>query len=272
MSQPVAIIAGASSGIGEAAAKELARNGYQVVLAARRQDRLSKLASLIEEEGGVVQSIPTDFTQVEQIRLLVEKTLQIFGQIDVIVNSAGIGKLVWLDQQSLTDIQDQIQVNLIGAIQLTREVLPIMLKAGRGHIIHLTSISSWVGVPTYSIYTATKFGLRGFLESVRRELQGTGVTISGVFPGAVDTEFDQQADVQWEITGVAPKWLLVSPEEVARLILKVIRKKRKNAVIPAIMWVVVLVNAHFPGFISWILSKYFYRVGGKTVAWSKREK
>jgi short-subunit dehydrogenase len=272
MPQPVAIIAGASSGIGEAAAKELARNGYRVVLAARRQDRLSELASLIEDGGGVVQAIPTDFLKAEQIRLLVEKTLQTYGQIDVIVNSAGIGKLVWLDQQSLSEIQDQIQVNLIGAIQLTREVLPYMLKADKGHIIHLTSISSWVGVPTYSIYTATKFGLRGFLESLRRELRGTGVIVSGVFPGAVDTEFDQQAGVHWEITGVAPKWLLVSPEEVAQLILKVIRKRRKNAIVPAIMWVVVLANAHFPGFVSWLLSKYFYRVGGKTVAWSKSEK
>ena len=272
MSQPVAIIAGASSGIGEAAAKELARNGYRVVLAARRQDRLSKLASLIREEGGVVQVFPTDFTQVEQIRLLVENTIQSYGQIDVVVNSAGVGKLVWLDQQSLSEIQDQIQVNLIGAIQLTREVLPYMQKMGKGHLIHLTSISSWVGVPTYSIYTATKFGLRGFLESLRRELRGTGIIVSGVFPGAVDTEFDQQAGVHWEITGVAPKWLLVSPEEVAQLILKVIDKKRKNAVIPAIMWAAVLVNAHFPGFVSWLLSRYFYRVGGKTVAWSNQEK
>ena len=272
MTQPVVIIAGASSGIGEAAAKELARNGYRVVLAARRQDRLSKLASLIEKEGGVVQAIPTDFRQVEQIQLLVEKTLQAYGQIDVIVNSAGVGKLIWLDQQSQTQIQDQIQVNLIGAIQLTREALPSMIEAGYGHIIHLTSISSWVGVPTYSIYTATKFGLRGFLESLRRELRGTGVIISGVFPGAVDTEFDQQAGVHWEITGVAPKWLLVSPDEVSQLILKVIRKKRHNAVIPAIMWVAVLANSHFPGFVSWLLSKYFYRIGGKTVAWSNHEK
>ena len=271
MSQPVAIVAGASSGIGEAAAKELARNGYRVVLAARRQDRLSILASEIGEEGGTVHVIPTDFLKMEQIQLLVEQTVQSFDRIDVIVNSAGVGKLTWLDQQTQSEIQNQIQVNLIGAIQLSREVLPHMLQAGKGHIIHLTSISSWVGVPTYSIYTATKFGLRGFLESLRRELKGTGVIVSGVFPGAVDTEFDQQAGVHWEITGVAPKWLLVSPEEVAQLILKVIRKKRKNAVIPAVMWVAVLANAHFPGFVSWLLSKYFYRVGGKTVAWSNRE-
>jgi short-subunit dehydrogenase len=272
MSHPVAIVAGASSGIGEATAKALARNGYRVVIAARRQDRLTKLASRIEEEGGLVEIIPTDFLQVEQIQLLVERTLKTFGQVDVVVNSTGVGKLVWLDRQSASEIQDQIQVNLIGAIQLTREVLPPMLKAKKGHIIHLSSISSWVGVPTYSIYTATKFGLRGFLESLRRELRGTGVFVSGVFPGAVDTEFDQQAGVPWEITGVAPEWLLVSPEEVAQLILKVIRNKKKNAVIPAIMWVAVLANAHFPGFVSWILSKYFYRVDGKSVSWSNSEK
>jgi short-subunit dehydrogenase len=271
MPQQVAIIAGASSGIGEAAAKELARNGYVVVLAARRENRLSALASQIQEEGGQVLVIPTDFSQVDQIQLLVDKTLQSFGQIDVLVNSAGYGKLIWLDEQSLSEIQDQIQVNLIGAIQVTREVLPSMLKAGRGQIIHITSISSWVGVPTYSIYTASKFGLRGFIESLRRELRGTGIIVSGVFPGAVDTEFVQHAGVHWEITGVTPNWLIASTEKVAQLIYKVIQKKRKNAVIPAIMWVAVLANAHFPGFVSWILSKYFYRIDGKTIAWRNRE-
>ena len=272
MNLPVAIITGASSGIGEAAAKTLAKNGYRVVLAARRKDRLEKLFTQITEDAGIALPVPTDLSDAKQIQNLVETTIHTYGRIDVLVNSAGYGKLVWLDQQSLDAIENQIQVNLIGAIQISREILPYMLTENRGQIIHITSISSYVGLPTYSIYTTTKFGLRGFLESLRREMRGTGITISGVFPGAVDTEFDQHAGVHWEITRVTPDWLLLSPDDVAKLILKVIKKKKKNVVAPGIMWVPIIANTLCPRLVSWIVSRYFYREGGKTIAWRDREK
>ncbi len=272
MSQPVAIITGASSGIGEAAARALSGSGYRVVIAARRKDRLDLLASEIQESGGEVLVVPTDLTRLDQIQNLVAVTIQSYNRIDLLVNSAGYGRLLWLNEQSQIDIQNQLQVNLIGAIQITREVLPGMLSRGKGHIIHITSIASWVGLPTYSIYTATKFGLRGFLESLRREMRGTGITVSGVFPGAVDTEFDQHAGVHWKTTRVTPDWLLLSSADVAERLIKVIKTKKKHVVMPGIMWVAVLANAHFPGFVSWILSKYFYRQGGKTVAWRDVDK
>lgn len=272
MNLPVAIITGASSGIGEAAAKALAKNGYRVVVAARRKDRLDKLVSLIEKDSGIAYPVPTDITDINQIQNLVETTVQSFGRIDVLVNSAGYGKLVWLDQQSLEEIDNQIRVNLIGAIQISRAVLPYMLTENQGQIIHITSISSYVGLPTYSIYTTSKFGLRGFLESFRREMRGTGITISGVFPGAVDTEFDQHAGVHWKITRVTPDWLLLSPDDVAKLILKVIQKKKKNVVAPRIMWVPIIANTFFPRLVGWIVSKFFYRDGEKTIAWRAREK
>jgi short-subunit dehydrogenase len=271
MSQPVAIITGASSGIGEAASRALSGNGYRVVLAARRKERLTNLASQIREGGGEALAIPTDLGQLEQIQHLVESTLRAYDRIDVLVNSAGYGKLVWLDEQTQAGIQDQLQVNLIGAIQITREVLPWMIAQSGGHIVHITSISSWVGVPTYSIYSATKFGLRGFLESLRRELRGTGITVSGIFPGAVDTEFDQHAGVHWKTTRIIPNWLLLTADDVAHQILKVIKKKKDSAIIPGIMRLAVWANAHFPGAVSWLLAKYFYRKGGKTVAWRDDE-
>ncbi|MGB2954939.1 MAG: SDR family oxidoreductase [Anaerolineales bacterium] len=271
MSQPVAIITGASSGIGEAAARALSGNGYRVVLAARRKERLNSLASKIREGGGEALAIPTDLRQLDQIQHLVEDTLQAYNRIDVLVNSAGYGKLVWLDEQTQADIQDQLQVNLTGAIQITREVLPLMIAQDGGHIIHIASIASWVGLPTYSIYAATKFGLRGFLESLRRELRGTGITVSGIYPGAVDTEFDQHAGVHWKTTRVTPNWLLLTADDVAHQILKVIKKKKNNAINPGIMRLAVWINASFPETVSWLLAKFFYRKEGKTVAWRDAE-
>lgn len=264
---PVVIVTGASSGIGAAAAVYLGERGYRVVLAARRLERLEELVVRIRTAGGEALAVQMDINDLNQIQNVVEITLNTFGRIDVLLNSAGYGKLVWLEEQSLEEIAHQIQTNLIGAIQLIRAVLPSMQTQKSGQIIQITSVASWVGLPTYSIYAANKFGLRGFLEGLRRELRGSGITVSGVYPGAVDTEFDQHTGVDWRITRVTPDWLLVSSEDVAKRILSVIQKKKSTAVIPGIMILAVLVNAHFPNFVSWILSKYFYRSGGKTVAW-----
>ncbi len=269
MIQPVVLVCGASSGIGSATALHLGNQGYKVILAARRLERLEDIAGEIRKNGGEALVIQTDISQADQIQNLVDLSIKTFERIDILVNSAGYGKLVWLDEQSPEEISRQIQVNLIGAIQLVRAVLPGMLSRGKGQIIQITSINSWVGLPTYSIYTANKFGLRGFLESIRRELRGTGVTVTGVYPGSVDTEFDQHAGIDWKFTRVTPPWLMVSAEDVARCIHNVIKRKRTFSVIPGIMVVPALINALFPRLVGWVLSKYFYREGGKTIAWGK---
>ena len=118
MSKSVAIIVGASSGIGEAVTKTLASNGYRVVIAARRQEKLLTLASQITDLGGEVLPIQTDLGQVDQIQHLVDKTIQVYGRVDILINSAGFARHVWLDEYTLVaDIQAQLQANLIGAIQ-----------------------------------------------------------------------------------------------------------------------------------------------------------
>ena len=269
---PVVIITGASSGIGEKTAITLAKNGYRVVIAARRQNRLEEIAEQIRKKGGEVLPIQLDLSQVNQIRDLVERTRSVFGQIDILVNNAGSARHLWLDEQSLEDdIQNQLQVNLIGMIQLTRLVIPDMVEAGSGQIIHISSIASWVGVPTYSIYNASKFGSRGFLASLRRELRGTGVTISEIFPGAVDTEFGLDPDVSWKTTTVTPKFALLSAQSVADKILDMIQKKKTKSVIPGFMWLAIWADALIPGFISWILSKYFYSSDGVRYTWRQRK-
>jgi len=269
---PVAIITGASSGIGEKAAITLAKNGYRVVIAARRQNRLEEIAVQIRKMGGEVLPIQIDLSQVDQIRDLVKRTRSVFGQIDILVNNAGSARHLWLDEQSLEDdIQNQLQVNLIGMIQLTRLVIPDMVEAGSGQIIHISSIASWVGVPTYSIYNASKFGSRGFLASLRRELRGTGVIISEIFPGAVDTEFGQDPDVSWKTTTVTPKFALLSAQSVADKILDMIQRKRTRSVIPGFMWLAIWADAHIPGFISWVLSKNFYSSDSVRYTWRQRK-
>ena len=270
-SAQVALITGASSGIGEKVALNLGAAGYRVVLAARRIDRLEKLAAQIRRSGGDALAAILDLSNPNQITELVDRIHQHYGEIDLLVNNAGSARHLWFDEQSLEeDIQGQIQVNLIGMIQLTREVLPDMLRAGRGQIIYVSSIAAWVGVPTYSIYNAGKFGARGFMASLRRELRGTGVVVSEIFPGAVDTDFAMDPQIKWKTRTVTPAFALVSAQAVADRILQMIRSRRRKAYIPRFMWAAIWMDAHFPGLISWLLSRYFYIHDGVRYSWRQR--
>jgi short-subunit dehydrogenase len=267
-SSPVVIITGASSGIGEKLALTLGAEGYRLILAARRIDRLKNLVGQIRQSGGEALAVSLDLSEKDQIINLVNKAQGHYGGIDILVNNAGSAKHVWLDELSLDDdIQKQLQVNLVGMIQLTRLVLPGMLAAGEGQIIHVSSIAAWVGMPTYSIYTASKFGARGFLASLRRELRGTGVVVSEIFPGSVDTDFAVDPRVKWKTRSVTPAFVLATPQAVANRILQLIRRRRKKAVIPRIMWLAIWAEAYFPRFVSWILSLNFYTRDGIRYSW-----
>jgi len=266
----VVLITGASSGIGESTALLLGSKGFRVVLAARRIDRLEKITGQIRENGGEAYLMPLDLSNTENIIEVVSRIKAEIGEINILVNNAGSARHLWLDELNLEgDISHHIQVNLIGMIQLTRIVLEDMTKADSGQIIHISSAASWVGIPTYSIYSANKFGARGFYESLRRELWGTGITISEIFPGAVDTDFAQDPDIAWKTTTVTPKFALISPRNVAEKIFQMIRTKQKRSVIPGIMRIAIWANAITPRFVSWVLSKSFYIKDGKRYSWGE---
>ncbi|MCJ7706255.1 MAG: SDR family oxidoreductase, partial [Anaerolineales bacterium] len=180
-----ALITGASSGIGEAAAQALAKRGCSLILAARRLDLLQALAERLGSGTQAVPCLPVqlDVTDLSTIQRAVEIGIGRFGQIDVLVNNAGVGRLDWLDQMDPAEgIERQIRVNLIGLAQVTRAVLPSMLSRHEGHIINVGSVASLIGSPTYSIYAASKFGVRGFSEALRREVAGFGVRVSVIYP------------------------------------------------------------------------------------------
>ena len=270
-SSPVVLITGASSGIGEQTALTLGKEGCTLVLAARRVDRLEELVEKIHQSGGEALAVGLDLSQKDQIINLVERAQAQYGKIDVLVNNAGSARHLWLDELSLEDdISKQLQVNLIGMIQLTRLVLPAMLEEGKGQIIHVSSIAAWVGMPTYSIYSAGKFGARGFMAALRRELRGTGVVVSEIFPGAVDTEFGEDPQVKWKTNTVTPAFALASPMAVAERILRLMRSGKKKTVIPGIMWIAIWAEALFPGLVSWVLSQLFFTKDGIRYSWRVR--
>ena len=258
---PVLIVTGASSGIGAAVGKQFAHQGYRVVLAARRIERLESLADEIEAVGGQALVVQTDLFQFEDIQNLVAATISQYGQVDVLVNNAGFGRLKWLEQlDPAKDIQAQLQINLTATILVAREVLPHMIERRSGHIINMASLGGFVATPTYTTYSASKFGVRGFTEALRREVGVYGIHVTGVYPGGVRTEFKEHTGTDRKTGRTTPASLRLEPEEVAQAILKVIKHPRRAVILPWQMRFVVWANSHFPGIVDWIIENRFTRL------------
>ena len=250
----VVIVTGASSGIGEATAREFGRQEAKVVLAARRLDRLDALAQEIESmnTGAEALVVQVDLTKLEDIQRLVNETITKFSRVDVLINNAGFGRLDWLENlDPAKDIQAQFDVNVMGVIQTTRQVLPIMMKQRSGQIINMCSMAGLVATPTYTIYAATKHAVHGFSEALRREVKPWGIDVSMIYPGGVKTEFQSHAGIKRKTGATTPKALLLSAEDVGRAVVQLARRPRAMWIIPWAWTVSVLMNRNF----NWLVDR-----------------
>jgi NADP-dependent 3-hydroxy acid dehydrogenase YdfG len=191
LDEQVAIITGASSGIGEATASALAAQGASVVLAARREDELEALADQIESAGGDTLSVPTDITNEDDIDALVEATLEEFGSIDVLVNNAGVMLLEPVERADRENFRQMVEVNLLGLMNLSHAVLPVMQDQGAGHIVNVSSTAGRDANANNSGYSATKFGVNAFTEALRQEVTTEGIRTTIIEPGTVETELQE---------------------------------------------------------------------------------
>ncbi|MEU3920227.1 SDR family NAD(P)-dependent oxidoreductase [Streptomyces sp. NPDC029004] len=190
----VALVTGASSGIGHATALELAREGASVALVGRREDRLTGLAAEISEAGGEALVVPADITTAQAAAEAVERTVEGLGRLDILVNNAGLMLLGPTPGADLNEWQRMVDINLMGLMYTSHAAIPHLVKAaadGPRRVADLVNISSLNGrnaYPMMAVYTATKFGVGGFSEALRQELAGQHVRVSVVEPGSVDTE------------------------------------------------------------------------------------
>ncbi|ELY86239.1 SDR family oxidoreductase [Natrialba taiwanensis] len=217
----VAIVTGASSGIGNATARSLAARGASVVLAARREDELNELADQIENEDGEALVVPTDITDDEDIDTLVETTVDEYGQIDILVNNAGYMPLVNIADADRETLHDTIDVNLDGLITLTRAVVPQMLEQGEGHIVNLSSVAGRFPMENSSHYMAAKAGVVGFGEALRRDVAAKGIRVATIEPGAVDTELLEgipDAELKSNVEEFNQSMRQLRPDDIARTI------------------------------------------------------
>jgi NADP-dependent 3-hydroxy acid dehydrogenase YdfG len=254
----VIIITGASSGIGAETARLFGKSGYRVVLAARDQEKLASIAQEIQSTGGESLAVQTDVTVLEEIHALVRQTIETYGRIDILFNNAGIGRLDWLEKlDPEKDVQALLETNLLAAIWMVQAVLPQMIERRSGHIINMASVAGLIAPPMYSIYSASKFGLRGFTEALRREAAIHGIRVSGIYPGGVKTSFAEES-VSRRKTGIrTPRWLVLSTEDVARSVYLLHRYPRRTKVIPWQLGLACWFNLLFPGLVDRIIEQRF---------------
>ncbi len=182
----VVVITGASSGIGEATARMLALSGVHVVLGARRTDRLEQLVADLKAEGASAASLKTDVTRLEDVQQLVELAAQHSGQVDVVVNNAGVMPLSALDKLKVDEWNRMIDVNIRGVLHGIAAGLPIMKRQGYGHFVNVSSIGAYHVSPTAAVYCATKFAVNAISEGLRQEHSDLRVTI--IAPGVTTSE------------------------------------------------------------------------------------
>lgn len=187
LTDAVAIVTGASSGIGEATAEALGREGYTVVLVARRKARLEAIAERMDASTLV---IPADVTDENAVSTMVETVREELGGIDVLVNNAGIGGAGRVDEAALAELRRTIRINLEGAMNVTHAALPTILESGGGDIVTVSSLNVRFPAAGASGYTASKFGVNGFCRALRKELSEEPVRVTIVMPGPVVTELN----------------------------------------------------------------------------------
>ncbi len=249
-----AIVTGASSGIGRAIARELARQGGKVLCMARREDRLQAVAREIECAGGCVSCIAGDVTDAAVRARAMEAAVSKFGGLDILVNNAGVGAIGPFESADPQRVRRIMEVNFFALVEMTRLALPLLRQGRRPIIVNVSSILGRRGVPHNSEYGASKFAVHGFSEAIRAELAGS-IDVLVVSPGTTETEFFDQVI---ESKG-GPKWpehKAVSADVVARATVRAIR--RGSHEITPYLWgkVLLTLNRISPWFVDKLMARY----------------
>ncbi|MCS7076606.1 MAG: SDR family oxidoreductase [Bacteroidia bacterium] len=249
----VVVVTGASDGIGAALAQELAKKGAYLSICARNEEKLQKIASICQNLGAKkVIALPTDVSNLEQCKNFIQKTIEILGTIHILINNAGISMRACFVDTQISVIEKVMSVNFWGSVYCTKFALPDIIK-NQGSIVVVSSVAGFKGLPARTGYSASKFALHGFFESLRCELQPDKVHVLVVCPGFTNTNIRNTAltatgDTQKETPLDESK--LMSAEKVAKAIVRGIEKRKRTIVLTTEGKLTVLLNKFFPKFID----------------------
>jgi len=255
ISGKVAVITGASMGIGEAIAKEFVEHGAQVVLLSRDSGRLEAARSRLGHADQTL-ALACDVRHREEIDRVVGLTMHHFQRIDIWVNNAGHGLLDSVASVSMADCRETFDTNFFGALESMQAVIPIMKQQGSGTIVNVSSVAGHIPIPFHAIYSATKFAMNAIGRAARMELAGTGIHVMTVCPGYVQTEFAANAIRGTQAKRVRPKSARgISAEGVAHAVLQGVLKNKREVIVPWSMHPAVKVYQLFPALVEAVMTR-----------------
>lgn len=247
------VITGASSGIGKSTAIEFAKKGADVVLVARRKEKLAQVEKKLADFGVRTMSIQCDVSDKNQVSNMAKQVLDSFNKIDILVNNAGFAIYGPVSKLTIEEIESQMATNYFGMIYCTKNFLPKMLKQNSGHIVNVASVAASFGLPGIASYCASKFAMLGFSEGLNHELHGTGVKITVVSPIMVRTDFFDHQSFQ----KMPKSSLSISPNTVAKAIIKASSSSRLEIIVPGVIRGAVSAKHTIPFIINPIVSSIF---------------
>ena len=255
LAERVVLITGASMGIGEALARAYAAQGARLVLAARSAERLQQVVTALPQ--GRALAVPTDLTDSRQIPELVDRALQRFGCVDILVNNAAVGLFSTLGDMDRVEFQRLFALNVFAPIYLIQTVLPLMKYRRQGQIVNISSVAGHVALPGMAAYSASKFSLRAFTDALRVEVKPFGIHVLGIYPGRVRTPFVNNA--YW---GAATRRYRsprggISAERCARAIVAASRKGKRELIVPDALRALVGLSRWFPATTDRLLARWF---------------
>ena len=257
LNDKVVIITGASSGIGKACAFEFAGKGAKVVLAARRIEKLKKVENKIKQHGGNAFSVKTDVREIEECKVLVDRTIENYKKIDVLINNAGISMRANFEDLDLSVIKELMDTNFYGAVYCTKFALPYLLKQ-KGTVIGISSISGLTPLPGRTGYSASKHAMDGFLNTLRLENIRKGLNVMVVHPGFTSSNI---RNVALNKIGIPQKESprneeeMMPAESVAKIIAKATIKRERDLILTQQGKLVVWLHKNFPGITDRIILK-----------------
>jgi uncharacterized protein len=256
-----AIVTGASSGVGAATARALAAKGARVVLLARDQQRLSQVVSDIAQSNGWAKAYPVNLGDASAVAAIAGTIVSEVGAPDILINNAGAGRWLWIQETSAKDLEEMMAVPFFAAFDLTRELLPAMKRRGSGCIVNVTSVGSRLTWPGATAYLAARRALDGFNHGLRLELAGSGIRVMLAMFGSIESAYWANNPGSRErlprVTAMAP---VLTSEQAAEAIVAGIEHDRRRVLKPSIYWLVLVLNALFPR----ITDRMMQRTGWKT--------
>jgi len=247
MAEGKALITGASSGIGAAIAEQLAARSYDLILVARRRERLEEQAAALAKRHGVdAKIVALDLGARGGAQALVDEVTSTHGEVDILVNNAGFGVYGYMAEASIERTLEMVELNMTAVTLLTHTFVKPMVKRGRGRILQIASIGAYQPSPYYAVYSATKSYVLSFSEALHYELRGTGVSVTTSCPGLTDTEFHSVANHK------KPAWMkavTMSADQVAAISIRAMMKGKRTVIPGFVNWLSAVTALRMPKFL-----------------------